>query len=190
MGLRRLQRREDGEVESGVAARAPEEFVGDEIGLADAERQRQHHALAHAPQRLFHDFSDVIKHLRHGATLACSSKGSTQMSLKKPALDPMSLAPRTGSGYPEPYRSRVLPREKRAARRSTGAHEDRHQPHHAAAGQGILDAPLAHARGRIHLRVVRRSRGEDRCRRAGARRPACARDFRLLPMARPATAIS
>jgi uncharacterized cupin superfamily protein len=35
------------------------------------------------------------------------------MSLKKPALDPMSLAPRTGSGYPEPYRSRVLPREKR-----------------------------------------------------------------------------
>ena len=36
------------------------------------------------------------------------------MNLKKPALDPMSLAPRTGSGYPEPYRSRVLPREKRA----------------------------------------------------------------------------
>ncbi|HUQ12263.1 MAG TPA: cupin domain-containing protein [Steroidobacteraceae bacterium] len=36
------------------------------------------------------------------------------MSLKKPALDPMSLTPRTSSGYPEPYRSRVLPREKRA----------------------------------------------------------------------------
>lgn len=36
------------------------------------------------------------------------------MTLKKPALDPMSLAPRTSSGYPEPYRSRVLPREKRA----------------------------------------------------------------------------
>jgi uncharacterized cupin superfamily protein len=36
------------------------------------------------------------------------------MNLKKPALDPMSLAPRIGSGYPEPYRSRVLPREKRA----------------------------------------------------------------------------
>ncbi|HUQ08878.1 MAG TPA: cupin domain-containing protein [Steroidobacteraceae bacterium] len=36
------------------------------------------------------------------------------MSLKKPALEPMSLAPRTSSGYPEPYRSRVLPREKRA----------------------------------------------------------------------------
>jgi len=35
------------------------------------------------------------------------------MSLKKPALDPQSLEPRTGSGYPEPYRSRVLPREKR-----------------------------------------------------------------------------
>lgn len=36
------------------------------------------------------------------------------MSLNKPALDPASLPPRTGSGYPEPYRSRVLPREKRA----------------------------------------------------------------------------
>ena len=35
------------------------------------------------------------------------------MSLQKPALDPMSLTPRTGSGYPEPYRSRVVPREKR-----------------------------------------------------------------------------
>jgi uncharacterized cupin superfamily protein len=35
------------------------------------------------------------------------------MSLQKPALDPMSLEPRTGSGYPEPYRSRCLPREKR-----------------------------------------------------------------------------
>ena len=36
------------------------------------------------------------------------------MSTSRPALDPMSLEPRTGSGYPEPYRSRVLPREKRA----------------------------------------------------------------------------
>jgi len=36
------------------------------------------------------------------------------MSLQKPALDPMTLEPRTGSGYPEPYRSRVVPREKRA----------------------------------------------------------------------------
>ena len=36
------------------------------------------------------------------------------MSLQKPALDPMSIEPRTTSGYPEPYRSRVLPREKRA----------------------------------------------------------------------------
>jgi uncharacterized cupin superfamily protein len=42
------------------------------------------------------------------------------MDLKKPALDPMSLAPRTGSGYPEPYRSRVLPREKRALGDSLG----------------------------------------------------------------------
>jgi uncharacterized cupin superfamily protein len=36
------------------------------------------------------------------------------MSLKPPALDPASVAPRSSSGYPEPYRSRVLPREKRA----------------------------------------------------------------------------
>ena len=36
------------------------------------------------------------------------------MSLTKPALDPMSVLPRVSSGYPEPYRSRVLPREKRA----------------------------------------------------------------------------
>jgi uncharacterized cupin superfamily protein len=36
------------------------------------------------------------------------------MSLKPPALDPASLSPRTNSGYPEPFRSRVLPREKRA----------------------------------------------------------------------------
>jgi uncharacterized cupin superfamily protein len=36
------------------------------------------------------------------------------MSLNKPALDPETLTPRTGSGYPEPYRSRCVPREKRA----------------------------------------------------------------------------
>jgi uncharacterized cupin superfamily protein len=29
-------------------------------------------------------------------------------------LDPSTLTPRTSSGYPEPYKSRVLPREKRA----------------------------------------------------------------------------
>ena len=36
------------------------------------------------------------------------------MSLHKPALDPRELAARSSSGYPEPYRSRVLPRERRA----------------------------------------------------------------------------
>src|SRR5882724_7775800 len=36
------------------------------------------------------------------------------MSLKPPALDPASVSPRSSSGYPEPYKSRVLPREKRA----------------------------------------------------------------------------
>jgi uncharacterized cupin superfamily protein len=36
------------------------------------------------------------------------------MKPTKPALDPLTLEPRLGSGYPEPYRSRVMPREKRA----------------------------------------------------------------------------
>jgi uncharacterized cupin superfamily protein len=36
------------------------------------------------------------------------------MSLKSPALDPNDVPPRSSSGYPEPFRSRVLPREKRA----------------------------------------------------------------------------
>lgn len=36
------------------------------------------------------------------------------MFLVRPALDPATLTPRTDSGYPEPFRSRVLPREKRA----------------------------------------------------------------------------
>jgi len=36
------------------------------------------------------------------------------MSLRPPALDPATVTPRNRSGYPEPYRARVLPREKRA----------------------------------------------------------------------------
>lgn len=36
------------------------------------------------------------------------------MPLEKPAIDPATLTARSTSGYPEPYRSRVLPREKRA----------------------------------------------------------------------------
>lgn len=36
------------------------------------------------------------------------------MSLTAPALDPAGVPPRSTSGYPEPFRSRVLPREKRA----------------------------------------------------------------------------
>ena len=42
------------------------------------------------------------------------------MSLSKPALDPATLKPRTSSGYPEPYRSRVLPREKRQLGKALG----------------------------------------------------------------------
>jgi uncharacterized cupin superfamily protein len=36
------------------------------------------------------------------------------MSLRRPALDPSTVTPRSTSSYPEPYRARVLPREKRA----------------------------------------------------------------------------
>ena len=36
------------------------------------------------------------------------------MTLHKPALDPATVEPRSTSAYPEPFRSRVLPREKRA----------------------------------------------------------------------------
>jgi uncharacterized cupin superfamily protein len=35
------------------------------------------------------------------------------MPLTKPALDPSTLEPKSQSAYPEPYRSRVLPRDKR-----------------------------------------------------------------------------
>src|SRR5689334_23095035 len=33
---------------------------------------------------------------------------------KSPVVDPAQVTARNSSGYPEPYRSRVLPREKRA----------------------------------------------------------------------------
>jgi uncharacterized cupin superfamily protein len=36
------------------------------------------------------------------------------MTLQKPALDPATITARNSSGYPEPFKSRVLPREKRA----------------------------------------------------------------------------
>jgi len=37
-----------------------------------------------------------------------------RMTLRLPAIDPTTIAARSTSGYPEPYRSRVVPREKRA----------------------------------------------------------------------------
>lgn len=36
------------------------------------------------------------------------------MNLRIPALDPATVPARTSSGYPEPFRTRVTPREKRA----------------------------------------------------------------------------
>jgi hypothetical protein len=72
-GLAQAERGDDGQIERRVRAGAAEEFVGDEIGIADAERQRQHHLPADAPQRFLDDFPDVIKHLRHAATLSSAS---------------------------------------------------------------------------------------------------------------------
>jgi uncharacterized cupin superfamily protein len=43
-----------------------------------------------------------------------SDSGESPKSLSLPALVPDSVSPRNSSGYPEPFRSRVLPREKRA----------------------------------------------------------------------------
>jgi len=42
------------------------------------------------------------------------------MTLQKPAVDPATLEPRTGTIYPEPWRSRVLPREKRQLGNAAG----------------------------------------------------------------------
>jgi uncharacterized cupin superfamily protein len=42
------------------------------------------------------------------------------MSVRIPALDPCTVEPNTTSGYPEPFRSRVLPREKRRLGRALG----------------------------------------------------------------------
>jgi len=41
-------------------------------------------------------------------------KPTDRAPLRKPALDPATLAPRTSSAYPAEFRERVLPREKRA----------------------------------------------------------------------------
>lgn len=40
--------------------------------------------------------------------------------IRLPALDPTTVPARSGSSYPEPFRSRVLPREKRALGDATG----------------------------------------------------------------------
>jgi uncharacterized cupin superfamily protein len=92
------------------------------------------------------------------------------MSLKKAALDPMSLTPRIACGYPEPYRSRCLPREKRALGDALTAGMCAGFPLGAQDGHCLLTAA-----------------GAARLRRVTARVPAAAR--RLRPRAaRRATA--
>src|SRR5437764_2112461 len=48
------------------------------------------------------------------------SSETRSVPLRRPGLDPAQVAPRSTSGYPEPFRSRVLPREKRALGDATG----------------------------------------------------------------------
>jgi hypothetical protein len=48
-GFTQAERREDGEIEVRVGARAAEEFVGDEVRFADAERQGQDYLVSDAP---------------------------------------------------------------------------------------------------------------------------------------------
>lgn len=45
---------------------------------------------------------------------------SKHQAVKAPALDPMTLKPRTGSGYPAPFKAVVAAREKRALGDATG----------------------------------------------------------------------
>ncbi len=42
------------------------------------------------------------------------------MNVRLPAVDPSALPVRSSTGYPEPFRSRVMPREKRALGDATG----------------------------------------------------------------------
>ena len=97
--------------------------------------------------------------------------------LTLPALDPAAVAETRGSGYPEPFRSRMGERAKRRLGDALRAHEVRRQPGHARAGRAIGAAPLAHAGGRVRLRAGGRGRAGHRRRRAGA----VGRDVRRLP---------
>jgi uncharacterized cupin superfamily protein len=45
-----------------------------------------------------------------GVNRAARPAGENVMSVRRPALEPPSVEPVSRSGYPEPYRSRVLPR--------------------------------------------------------------------------------
>src|SRR5512139_624248 len=60
------------------------------------------------------------QHHATGAARPAAPRYGGAMSLRRPALDPAEVAPRSRSGYPEPFRSRVLPREKRALGEALG----------------------------------------------------------------------
>ena len=152
------------------------------------ERQRQHDARPHAAQHRIDAVADVIEYFRHAACgMLPEARGARQpRAMTRRTTCPCSsprwirrTSSRTSrSGYPEPYRSRVLPREVRALGRRPGSHAHRRQPRDAAARQGVLDAPLAHARGRVRVRARGRGGAAHRCGRAAAHAPACAPAFR------------
>ena len=102
--------------------------------------------------------SNFLAQTRHGQTL------------KLPALDSVAVAEVRGSGYPEPFASRMGDRAKRRLGDACGL--TRFGVNLVTLGPGgpVGAAPLAHARGRIRLRALRRSHAGDRRRRADAAR--------------------
>ncbi len=67
--LQQRQRGDDGEIDRRVAQRAPVKLVGERVGLADAERHRQHDARSDALQHRVDAVTDVSEYLRQFATL-------------------------------------------------------------------------------------------------------------------------
>ena len=117
--LQQRQRRDDGEVERAITRRAPVELVDEGIGLADAQRQRQHDARPYAAQHRVDAVADVIEYFRHAAYgMLPEGSGTSQprhhpertMLLRKPALDPQH-----GAGHLAQQLPGTVPRARAAA---------------------------------------------------------------------------
>ncbi len=60
-GLAQRERRDDGEIDRGIACRAPIELVRDRVRLADPERQREDDSRAQPAQHGVHALADIIQ---------------------------------------------------------------------------------------------------------------------------------